>query len=282
MGAIERLGPAYVKVAQALSTRVDLLPPAYLLAIQRLQDRVPPFPDAEAYACIERSFGGRPVGAVFSRLSERAVAAASLGQVYRGTLRSSGQEVAIKVGGGGGSFCMSRSGACCCWVAGAACLAPWLGRCRGLAPAGWHLRVASALAVFPGTPPKLPVLHHRDCATGAAPRRAGVGVPGPAPHAGRGLAAAQHAGGGCCVRVASCFVRRAARWRAHLACCSCCGLNAAVACSDWEPLHHPGKASCLHMLPRRRRSRLARALRLGGHHRCLGLSLPGRNELRTG
>ncbi|KAI7839911.1 hypothetical protein COHA_006391 [Chlorella ohadii] len=97
MGAIERLGPAYVKVAQALSTRVDLLPPAYLLAIQRLQDRVPPFPDAEAYACIERSFGGRSVGAVFSRLSERAVAAASLGQVYRGTLRSSGQEVAIKV-----------------------------------------------------------------------------------------------------------------------------------------------------------------------------------------
>ncbi|PRW59939.1 eyespot assembly ABC1 kinase family [Chlorella sorokiniana] len=97
MGAIERLGPAYVKVAQALSTRVDLLPPAYLLAIQRLQDRVPPFPDAQAVACIERSFGGQPVGQVFSRLSERAVAAASLGQVYRGMLRSSGQEVAIKV-----------------------------------------------------------------------------------------------------------------------------------------------------------------------------------------
>ncbi len=37
MAAIERLGPAYVKVAQAISTRVDLLPPAYLIAIQRLQ-----------------------------------------------------------------------------------------------------------------------------------------------------------------------------------------------------------------------------------------------------
>ena len=37
MRAIEQLGPAYVKVAQALSTRVDLLPPAYLIAIQRLQ-----------------------------------------------------------------------------------------------------------------------------------------------------------------------------------------------------------------------------------------------------
>ncbi|KAL4435049.1 hypothetical protein ABPG77_003874 [Micractinium sp. CCAP 211/92] len=96
MAAIERLGPAYVKVAQALSTRVDLLPPAYLLAIQRLQDRVPPFPDAVAYACIERSFG-RPLGEVFSSLSDSAVAAASLGQVYKGTLRANGQEVAIKV-----------------------------------------------------------------------------------------------------------------------------------------------------------------------------------------
>lgn len=43
-GALERLGPAYVKIAQALSTRVDLLEPEYLLEIERLQDRVPPFP----------------------------------------------------------------------------------------------------------------------------------------------------------------------------------------------------------------------------------------------
>ncbi len=37
--AIERLGPAYVKVAQALSTRVDLLTPAYFEQIQLLQVR---------------------------------------------------------------------------------------------------------------------------------------------------------------------------------------------------------------------------------------------------
>ncbi|PSC69658.1 putative aarF domain-containing kinase chloroplastic [Micractinium conductrix] len=96
MAAIEGLGPAYVKVAQAMSTRVDLLTPAYLVAIQRLQDQVPPFPDAEAYASIERAFG-RPLGQVFSTLSDSAVAAASLGQVYKGTLRESGREVAIKV-----------------------------------------------------------------------------------------------------------------------------------------------------------------------------------------
>ena len=63
-----------------------------------LQDRVPPFPDAEAYACIETAFCAPP-SAVFSQLSPNAVAAASLGQVYRGTLRSTGRDVAIKVGG---------------------------------------------------------------------------------------------------------------------------------------------------------------------------------------
>ncbi len=45
---IERLGPAYVKVAQAVSTRVDVLDMSYLLEIERLQDRVPPFPTKAA------------------------------------------------------------------------------------------------------------------------------------------------------------------------------------------------------------------------------------------
>lgn len=46
--AIEQLGPAYVKVAQAISTRVDVLDISYLLEIERLQDRVPPFPTKDA------------------------------------------------------------------------------------------------------------------------------------------------------------------------------------------------------------------------------------------
>ncbi|GFR43297.1 hypothetical protein Agub_g4363, partial [Astrephomene gubernaculifera] len=61
--AVERLGPAYVKVAQALSTRVDLLPAAYLAEVQRLQDRVPPFPTQLAVREMEKAFGGRPVDA---------------------------------------------------------------------------------------------------------------------------------------------------------------------------------------------------------------------------
>ena len=56
--AVERLGPAYVKVAQALSTRVDILSPAYLVEIERLQDQVPTFPDAIAMAAIEEGEQG--------------------------------------------------------------------------------------------------------------------------------------------------------------------------------------------------------------------------------
>ncbi len=61
-GAIERLGPAYVKVAQALSTRVDLLSPQYFEQIQLLQDRVPPFSDVEAKAVMAQVGAGSGAG----------------------------------------------------------------------------------------------------------------------------------------------------------------------------------------------------------------------------
>jgi aarF domain-containing kinase len=42
------LGPAFVKIGQALSSRPDVLPPAYLAELELLQDRIPPFSDVEA------------------------------------------------------------------------------------------------------------------------------------------------------------------------------------------------------------------------------------------
>jgi predicted unusual protein kinase regulating ubiquinone biosynthesis (AarF/ABC1/UbiB family) len=78
------------------AARPDLLPKPYLEALSLLQDRLPSFPTPVAYALIEEELG-RPVGEVFSSLSEEPVAAASLGQVYRGVLRSTGEEVAVKV-----------------------------------------------------------------------------------------------------------------------------------------------------------------------------------------
>ncbi|KAL6784818.1 hypothetical protein ACKKBF_B03355 [Auxenochlorella protothecoides x Auxenochlorella symbiontica] len=90
------LGPAFIKVGQALSSRPDLLPPEYLAALATLQDRLPPFPSDTARQLIEAELG-RLISQVYSELTPEPVAAASLGQVYRGRLRSTGEEVAVKV-----------------------------------------------------------------------------------------------------------------------------------------------------------------------------------------
>lgn len=93
---LTNLGPTFVKVGQGLSTRPDLCPPEYLDELSELQDALPTFPDAEALACIERELGV-PLESIFSSITASPVAAASLGQVYKARLRSSGQIVAVKV-----------------------------------------------------------------------------------------------------------------------------------------------------------------------------------------
>ncbi|URR34772.1 AarF/ABC1/UbiB kinase family protein [Thermosynechococcus sp. HN-54] len=92
---LTRLGPAYIKVGQALSTRPDLLPAVYLEELTKLQDQLPPFPNEVAFQFIEEELGAPP-SELFAEISDRPIAAASLGQVYRGKLHS-GEEVAIKV-----------------------------------------------------------------------------------------------------------------------------------------------------------------------------------------
>lgn len=89
------LGPAAIKIGQALSTRPDLVPPVYLEELTLLQDQLPPFPNEVAYQFIEEELGQRPE-LLFAELSPQPVAAASLGQVYKGRLPS-GEWVAVKV-----------------------------------------------------------------------------------------------------------------------------------------------------------------------------------------
>lgn len=88
-------GPAAIKIGQALSTRPDLVPPVYLEELTLLQDQLPAFPNAVAYQFIEEELGRRPEQ-IFAELSPQPVAAASLGQVYKGRLHS-GESVAVKV-----------------------------------------------------------------------------------------------------------------------------------------------------------------------------------------
>lgn len=89
------LGPCFIKVGQALSTRPDLVRRDWLEELTRLQDDLPPYPHARALALIEAELGA-PAAVLFAEFPEHPVAAASLGQVYRARL-ADGRWVAVKV-----------------------------------------------------------------------------------------------------------------------------------------------------------------------------------------
>uniref|UniRef100_A0A803NGY1 Protein kinase domain-containing protein n=1 Tax=Cannabis sativa TaxID=3483 RepID=A0A803NGY1_CANSA len=90
------LGPAYIKIAQAVSSRADLIPPSYLDELSLLQDQISPFSTEDAITIIEQELGLQ-IDDIFSEISPEPVAAASLGQVYQARLRQKGQLVAVKV-----------------------------------------------------------------------------------------------------------------------------------------------------------------------------------------
>src|SRR5882724_3717605 len=94
--ALERLGPAYIKLGQMLATRPDIVGIEIAEALEHLQDRLPPFSDIEARAEITRAFG-KPVEALFSSFGA-AMAAASIAQVHRAqTSDTPPVRVAVKV-----------------------------------------------------------------------------------------------------------------------------------------------------------------------------------------
>lgn len=92
---LTHLGPTFIKVGQALSTRPDLIRKDFLDELIKLQDQLPPFDNAIALSIIETELG-RQAKELFSQISPNPVAAASLGQVYRALLHT-GEEVAVKV-----------------------------------------------------------------------------------------------------------------------------------------------------------------------------------------
>lgn len=92
---LEKLGPTFVKLGQLLSTRVEMLPVAYLDALSRLQDKVEPFAFDEVERIVSSELGVR-MSKAFHEFEPTPMAAASLGQVHRATLRN-GRSVAVKV-----------------------------------------------------------------------------------------------------------------------------------------------------------------------------------------
>lgn len=91
-----KLGVLMIKLGQFLSSRADLLPERALAVLSSLQDEVPPESFNHVVSVIETELG-KPVEQLFSVLERKATAAASLGQVHKAVLASTGEVVAVKV-----------------------------------------------------------------------------------------------------------------------------------------------------------------------------------------
>ena len=96
-GAIDRLGPSYVKLGQFLATRPDVVGTKVAEELERLQDRMTPAPRAIAVAQVEAAFEA-PLASIYIEFGD-AVAAASIAQVHRARVRDRDgeREVAVKI-----------------------------------------------------------------------------------------------------------------------------------------------------------------------------------------
>lgn len=93
--ALVELGPTFVKLGQALSTRPDLVGPALAGELQELQEHAPADPPEVVHDILRQELG-RPPEEVFARFEPEPLASASIGQVHRASLHD-GSPVAVKV-----------------------------------------------------------------------------------------------------------------------------------------------------------------------------------------
>ncbi|HDH53772.1 MAG TPA: hypothetical protein ENH24_04740, partial [Nitrospirae bacterium] len=93
--AFSELGPSFIKLAQILSSRPDLITNKYADEFKKLQDRVPPFAAEKARLMIESEFK-ISLEDIFSHFDDTPVAAASIAQVHNAVLKT-GEKVVVKI-----------------------------------------------------------------------------------------------------------------------------------------------------------------------------------------
>jgi len=90
-----KLGGLMIKMGQFLSTRADIMPPSFIAELEGLTDRVPAVPRKDAIKLLEEEWNTSHTDYV-ENLSDKPVASASIGEVYKGTLKD-GTPVAVKI-----------------------------------------------------------------------------------------------------------------------------------------------------------------------------------------
>jgi ubiquinone biosynthesis protein len=92
---LEKMGGVFVKFAQVLSTKKDMLPANYIEAFSSLHDQVKPLSQKELKRIIEGKIGG--FDETYESFDMKPIAAASIGQVHLAKLKSTGEKVVVKI-----------------------------------------------------------------------------------------------------------------------------------------------------------------------------------------